>query len=119
MGPKIVKEHPNFFGKYTYKAMYEGHPSYELLGVKPMYLFYDKKTNKWTFGPTLGNKSGSEYGSEVLTSKSSAVLPGPLPGPRPPPPRPSPGLPGLSPPRRPTLCTGPSHRQEVSRGGGS
>jgi len=48
--------------------MYEGHPSYEFLGVKPMYLFYDKKTNKWTFGPTLGNKSGSEYGSEVLTS---------------------------------------------------
>jgi len=66
--PKIVKEHPNFFGKYTYKAMYEGHPSYELLGVKPMYLFYDKKTNKWTFGPTLGNKKGSEYGSEELTS---------------------------------------------------
>jgi len=69
----IEKEHPEFFGSYSYKAMHEGHPAYEKTGKKPMYLFYEKKKAQWLFGPTLGSSSGAEYGSvEKGTAKCPA-----------------------------------------------
>ena len=32
--PKIEKEHPEFFGTYSYKGMHENHPSYQKTGAK-------------------------------------------------------------------------------------
>jgi len=69
----IEKEHPEFFGLYSYKAMHEGHPAYEKAGKKPMFLFYEKKKAQWLFGPTFGASSGVEYGSvEKGTAKCPA-----------------------------------------------
>ena len=88
----IEKEHPEFFGLYSYKvqtkthihtekiiakittkAMHEGHPAYEKAGKKPMFLFYEKKKAQWLFGPTFGASSGVEYGSvERGTAKCPA-----------------------------------------------
>jgi len=73
---KIEKEHPEFFGRYTYKAMHENHPAYEKAGKKPMFLFYEKKKAQWVFGPTLGSSTGVEYGSvEKGTAKCPADPP--------------------------------------------
>jgi len=71
--PKIEKEHPEFFGTYSYKGMHENHPSYQKTGAKVIYLFFNKAKTQWVFGPTLGSTKNSEYASAEL---STAKCPG-------------------------------------------
>ena len=48
------------------------------IDFQPMYLFLEKTSSRWMFGPTLGVDKKVEYGSEVGSGKtfSAAKCPG-------------------------------------------